>query len=244
MNYSFGQIVRSVAREVLSKCRILCGVAIVENAYDETAKIAAVASTEIEEREKELLKLARGWMPRLPFDRADLIFIDEMGKNISGTGMDTNVIGRKYNDHVAAPDEFPKIKRIAVRSLTPDTHGNATGIGMAEFCKCLVLKQIDVRKTRINCLTGGHPTAAMIPIDYVTDAEILDSALSTIGLIDPPDARVLWIKNTLQVAEVECSLAYYEEAKQRKDLTIVIPPREMPLDASGNLPARISDLKS
>jgi hypothetical protein len=101
MNYSFGQIVRSVAREVLARCRIVAGVAIVENGYDETAKIAAVAPQEFEEREKELLKLAKQWMPRCRSHVVDLLLIDEIGKNISGTGMDTNVVGRKYNDHVA-----------------------------------------------------------------------------------------------------------------------------------------------
>ncbi|HTN73999.1 MAG TPA: lactate racemase domain-containing protein, partial [Pirellulaceae bacterium] len=135
MNYSFGQILRSVAREVLSRCRIVAGVAIVENAYDETAQIAAVAPEDFEEREKALLKLAREWLPRLPFSTADILLIDEIGKNISGTGMDTNVIGRKYNDHVAWPDEYPKIKRVVVRGLTPQTHGNATGIGISEFCR-------------------------------------------------------------------------------------------------------------
>jgi hypothetical protein len=151
--------------------------------------------------------------------------------------MDTNVIGRKYNDHVAWPDEYPKIKRIGVRGLTPETHGNATGIGISEFCRSRVVREMDQKITRINCLTGGHPTAAMLPLDYETDREMLDAMLPTIGLTAPQDARLMWIQNTLHVAELECSLAYYEEAKRRRDLTIVIPPRPLPLDAAGNLPA-------
>ncbi|MDP6467585.1 MAG: lactate racemase domain-containing protein, partial [Pirellulaceae bacterium] len=115
---SFGQIVRSVAREVLSKCRIAAGLAIIENGYDETAKIAAVAPSDFEEREKELLVEAKQWMPRLPFKTADLLLIDEIGKNISGTGMDTNIVGRKYRDHIAREDEFPKVRYIAIRGLT------------------------------------------------------------------------------------------------------------------------------
>src|SRR5690606_40163739 len=91
--------------------------------------------------------------------------------------------------------------------------------------------------TRINCLTGGHPTAAMIPLDYPTDREMLDHAFPTIGLVDPPDARLMWIRNTLDVAEVECSRAYYEEAKQRADLEVLIEPRPLPLDEHGFLPA-------
>jgi hypothetical protein len=239
INYNFGQIVRSVGKEVLTHCRIVAGVGIVENAYDETAKIAALHPQEFTTGEPELLKLAREWLPRLPFKNADALLIDEMGKNISGTGMDTNVIGRKYNDHVAAPEEYPKVKRLIVRSLTPDTHGNATGLGMAEFCRSRVLRQMDQKITRINCLTGGHPTAAMIPLDYESDREILDAMFPTIGMTPPEEIKLMWIHNTLHVAELECSAAYYEEARQRKDLEVVIPPRPMPFDAAGNLPDQV-----
>ncbi|MFT5523095.1 MAG: hypothetical protein ACI9HK_001039, partial [Pirellulaceae bacterium] len=197
MNYSFGQILRSVGREVLSRCGIVAGLAIVENSYDDTGKIAAVAPEEFEERESELLVLAKQWMPRLPFDAADILIIEEIGKNISGSGMDTNIVGRKASDHKAGDDEFPKIMRIIVRGLTPETHGNATGIGMAEFCRSDVVEQMDVDITRINCLTGGHPTAAMIPVHYPTDREILDAALPTIGLTEAPDAKLMWIQDTL-----------------------------------------------
>ncbi len=236
INYSFGQIVRSVAREVLERCRIVGGLAIVENGYDETARIAAVPPIEFEQRESELLRLARQWMPKLPFPTADILIVDEMGKNISGTGMDTNVVGRKYNDRVAAPDEYPKVRRIIVRGLTHETHGNATGIGIAEFCLSRLLKQMDVHATRTNCLTGGHPSAAMLPLDYPTDREALTAALPTIGLTEPADARLMWIRNTLDVAEVECSAAYLEEAHGRSDLTVVCDPRPLPLDDEGMLP--------
>lgn len=237
IDYSFGQILRSVAREVLARCRVVGGLAIVENAYDETALVEAVSPERFEEREPELLKLARQWLPKLPFKVADLLLIDEIGKNISGTGMDTNVIGRKYNDHAAREDEWPKVRRIAVRGLTKETYGNATGIGIAEFCRTCVVEAMDVRATRINCLTGGHPTAAMLPLDYATDREIFDAALPTIGLKDPPQARVQWIRNTLDVREVECSEAYWEEAQGRSDLEVVAGPRPLPWDDAGNLPA-------
>ena len=235
MNYSFGQIVRSVAREVLSKCRVVAGLGIVENAYDQTALIRAVAPQEFEDREKELLVLAKEWIPRLPFKTADILLIDEIGKNISGTGMDTNVIGRKYNDHAAAADEWPKVKRIVVRGLTEATHGNATGIGIAEFCRSRVVRDMNAKITRINCLTGGHPVAAMLPLDYESDREILDVALPTIGLTEPPAAQLMWIHNTLEVIELECSAAYLSEARERKDLTILCDPRPMAFDAEGNL---------
>lgn len=235
-DYSFGQIVRSVAREVLSKCRIVAGVGIVENGYDETAKIQAVAPHEFEDREKELLVLAKKWLPSLPFKTADLLLIDEIGKNISGTGMDTNVVGRKYLDHVAAEHEWPKIRTIIIRGLTPETHGNATGIGLAEFALTRAIDAIDIPITRTNCLTGGHATGAMIPIHYASDREVLDVSLPIIGLTEPVDAKLMWIHNTLDVAEVECSAAYLDEARERTDLEIVSDVRPLPFDASGVLP--------
>lgn len=241
-DFNFGQIVRSVAREVLAKCGIVAGLAIVENSYDETARIEAIAPENFEEREKELLLLAKKWMPKLPFDAADILVLDEIGKDISGSGMDTNVVGRKYHDHQAAEGETPRIKNIVVRGLTPATHGNASGIGMAEFCRTRLVQEMDARITRINCITGGHSTGAMVPLDYETDREILDVALVSIGLTEPPDARFLWARNTLDVAEVICSDTYLQEAQQRDDLEVLSEPQPMPFGEDGNLP-QIAELE-
>jgi len=235
-DYSFGQIIRSVAGEVLAKCRILAGVAIVENAHDQTARIEAVLPEDFETREKELLVLAKKWLPRLPFRYVDVLLIDKMGKNISGVGFDANVVGRKFDDHKAVDGEFPKVKRIAVRGLTKETHGNAVGIGMAEFCKSQLLREMDVQAVRLNALISGHISAGLIPLDYETDREMLEAALGTIGLAEPPDAKLLWIANTLHLEEMECSTAYREEARQRDDLEILTEPRDLPFDAEGNLP--------
>lgn len=229
-------IARSVAREVLAKCQIVAGVAIVENGYDETAKIAAVAPDDFEEREKELLVMAKGWMPKLPFKHCDLLFIDEIGKNISGSGLDTNVVGRKYLDHAAREDEFPKVRNIAIRGLTEATHGNATGIGLVEFALTRAVDAMDAHVTRTNCLTGGHATGAMIPVYYDTDREILDAALPQCGLTDAPNTKLMWIANTLEVAELECSSAYLDEARARDDLEILTDPRPLPLNDNGLLP--------
>ncbi|HPM81385.1 MAG TPA: lactate racemase domain-containing protein [Candidatus Anammoximicrobium sp.] len=242
MDYSFDQIIRSVAREVLSRCRVVAGVAIVENSYDETAKIAAVRPEEFETREKELLVLAKKWLPRLPFDRADILLIDELGKDISGTGMDTNVVGRKFAVHEPGPGEKPEIRYIAVRGLTAKTRGNATGLGLAEFCRSRVLRERDVNMTRINSCTGGDVCAAMTPLDYETDREILDVALPLIGLTEPRDAKLIWIRDTLHVEEVACSVAYLAEARQRPDLEVLSPPVPLPWNAAGNLPDRVSSV--
>ena len=234
-DFSFDLIVRSVAREVLQKCRVVAGLAIVENAYDETALIRAVESAQFESREPELLGLARQWMARLPFDAVDVLLIDRMGKNISGVGFDPNVVGRKFNDHQAVAGETPKVKRICLRSLTPESHGNAIGLGMAEFCRTQLLRDMDVRKTRVNALTSGHVAAGMTPLDYETDREMLQAALGTVGLVEPRHAQLLWIADTLDLAEVECSAAYLESARGRSDLEIIAEPREMQFDAAGNL---------
>ena len=235
-DYSFAQIVRSVAGRVLESCRIVAGIAIVENGYDETAHIVGVQPQEFETREKELLATAKKLMPRLPFDRVDMLIIDEIGKDISGTGMDTNVVGRKYHAHSAAKNEFPKVKQIFIRGLTEATHGNASGIGLAEFCSRRALEQTDQEKTRINCLTAGHISAAMMPLDFPSDRAVLDAALPIMGLTEPAETKILWIRNTLDLSEVECSAAYLTEAQDRKDLTIESDLREMPFDSNGNLP--------
>jgi hypothetical protein len=207
----------------------------VENGYDQTAKILAVAPNEFEQREKELLRLAKQWMPRLPFRTAHILLVDEIGKNISGTGIDTNVVGRKHLLHQAAEDEYPKIRCIVVRGLTEATDGNATGIGLVEFCRTRVIDEMDIPITWTNCLTAGRPMGAMIPLHFPTDREILDAAAPMIGLTEQPSAELMWIRNTLDVAEVECSTAYLQQARSRPDLEIVVDPRPLPFDAEGNL---------
>jgi hypothetical protein len=235
-DYSFDEILRGVVAEVLARCPVRAGLAVVENAFDQTARIEAVLPADFETRERELLELARRWMARLPFERADVLVVDRIGKDVSGTGMDTNVIGRKFDDHRARDDEFPKIRSIAVRGLTPQTHGNAVGLGMAEFCRTQILHQTDFEATRLNALTAGHPTAAMLPLDYPTDRRMLEAAMIPIGLVEPEDARLLWIADTLALAELECSTAYLEEAGRRDGLEILSDPRELPFNAAGNLP--------
>ncbi len=118
----------------------MAGLAIVENAYDETAHIEVVAPDEFEVRERALLRQARQWLPKLPFDRADVLLIDEIGKDVSGAGLDTNVVGRKYLEHASRDDEFPKIKYIVVRGLTPalgwQRHRNRAGRVLPQSASC------------------------------------------------------------------------------------------------------------
>ncbi|HEY2250395.1 MAG TPA: lactate racemase domain-containing protein [Planctomycetaceae bacterium] len=234
-DYSWLEIVKAVADSVLRKCKVVCGVGIVENAYDETALVAAVPPRDFLKREAELLELAKQWMPRLPFPKVDLLVIDELGKNISGSGMDTNVIGRKYNDHRATELDKVSVKTIFVRGLTEATHGNACGIGLAEFTNDRTIAAVNRRITAINSITGGHAPAASLPISFETDRDVLDAALSTIGLTEPENARVLHISNTLLLAELLASEAYLPLIESRDDLEVIEEPRDMEFDEEGNL---------
>ena len=234
-DFSFGQIVRSVASVVLDRCSILAGVAIVENSYCRTAKIEAVTPDRFEEREKALLLKAKEWAARLPFRMADVLLIDEVGKNISGTGFDLSITGRRNLVHQSSEDEYPKVRMIALRDLTAETHGNAEGMGLAEFCRKRVLEKVDLEVTRINGLTSGHFTGSMIPIDFATDAKLLEAMLAQIGLTEPPDAKLIWIRNTVDLAEVECSEVYLDEAMERDDLELLTDPRPLEFDSNGNL---------
>ena len=236
VHYSFDRIIRSVGQTVIDKCGVLLGLGLVENQYDKTALIKGVDADEFVEREKELLVLAKKWMPRLPFDQIDLLIVDEIGKNISGAGMDTNVVGRKFHDNHAAEKEYPKVTRILVRGLTEETHGNASGIGTAEYAHKRAIEEMNREITYINCMTGNHPSGAHIPLYFDTDRICIDKALETVGLVEPENAKVLRIHNTLELGELLVSEAYRAEIEQRDDLDIVGEATDMPFDANGDLP--------
>ncbi len=238
VHYSFDRIIRSVGQTVIDQCGVLLGLGIVENQYDKTALLKGVAPEEFAEREKELLVLAKKWMPRLPFDQVDLLIVDEIGKDISGAGMDTNIVGRKFHDNHAAEKEYPKVTRILVRGLTPETHGNASGIGTAEYAHKRAVEEMDREMTYINCMTGNHPSGAHIPLYFDTDRICIEKALQTVGLRAPGEERILRIHNTLDLGELLISEVYLPEIEKRDDLSIVAEAREMEFDANGDLPLR------
>lgn len=235
LDNSFPEILASVAERVLQVCHVVGGLAIIENCEDETALLEAVAPQDFATREPELLKLANRWLPRLPFPECDLLIVDRIGKNISGVGMDANVVGRKYLDHQGTDRDLARCRRILVRALTDETHGNATGIGMAEFTTQRCVDQIDPVVTRINCITGLHPEAAMIPITLATDAEAVETALQTIGLIEPENARVIQISDTLHLTRVRVSEACFDDVRNSTHLSFAGDPMDFPVDASGTL---------
>jgi hypothetical protein len=238
IQYGFAKIIVDAGREVIRKAPVLCGIGVVENGYDETAIISAIAPREMEARERELLAIAKEMMPRLPFNEIDLLIVDEMGKNISGTGMDPNVTGR--NRDILGIFPTPVIpKRLFVRDLTPDSNGNATGIGLADLTTKRLVDQINYQATYMNCITGISLEKAAVPMFFETDRECIQTALGSVGLTPPEKSRIVRIKNTLHVDEVEVSEIYAEEFGRRKDLEVLEGPHPMVFDDRGNLPALV-----
>src|SRR5215467_122831 len=236
INHGYEKVITSVGREMLAKARIGFGLGIVENGYDETARIEAFNAAELEQGERRLLKDAREWMARLPFSPIDVLIVEEVGKNISGSGMDTNVIGRPTNPHEPFPAD-PKILWIVALDLTDESYGNATGIGNADFASRRLVDKIDMKPTLINCITACAPNGAKVPATYDTDREAIETALSCIGLTPLEKARVIRIKNTLVLGEIEVSEALMAEATRRNDLTPLGPPTSLPFDVAGRLRA-------
>jgi hypothetical protein len=230
-------VVRSVSRVLRSQAPVSFGVALVENAYDETALIEAAPPEEFEPREEELLAQARRWLARLPWSQADLLIVDEIGKDISGSGMDTNVVGRKRAFRGQSEAGQPRMRHIFVRGLTAKTHGNATGIGLADFTTTRLVQAMNYRATVINCLTAGYPEGANIPVYFDTDREVLDAALAIMGTRTPEQGRVMRIRNTLALEEILASEACLEAPVQETEFTVLSEPVEMAFEREGNLAA-------
>ena len=170
--------------------------------------------------DERLLRDARKWMPRLPFSPIDVLVVEEMGKNISGPGMDTNVIGRHNTRHEPFPHE-QKVLWLVVLNLTDESGGNAVGIGMADLTTRRLAEKIDWKKTAINALTSCAPNAAKLPLVFDSDEEAIGNALKCIGLTEPEQARVVRIRNTLRLGEIDCSEAFLPDIGKRADLELL-----------------------
>lgn len=234
-DYSLNGLAPTIVKMILDRMPVTFGLAIVEDAFENTSHVEAVSAADLLTREPELLELAKSRMPRLPFDRTELLIVDRIGKEISGTGMDTNVIGRKSNDKAAAADEYPKIRQIYIRSLTDKTAGNACGIGIAEYCHRRVVQAMNVDVTRINCITSAHPSAGAIPLTFDSDREVLEAAVSQVSSDRVDSVKWMWIRDTLNLDEVACSQGCYEAALQRPDLQILEEPTPLRFDDRGDL---------
>jgi len=235
----YERVLRSLAKAILKSASVVGGIAIVENQFHDTARIQALRPSEMEQGEEGLFTEATRLMPRLPFDDVDLLIVDRMGKNISGAGLDPNVTGRwvhGYSSMLNQPGPSkPLVRRLFVRELTPETHGNAIGIGMADLTTTRLVQSIDRRVTAINALTALTPNCAKIPIYFDTDQEAIERAFDSIGAREASEIKVVRIADTLSLGEVEVSAAYSGDLPKRRDLKPTGQPQSMRFDAEGNL---------
>ena len=232
-------LVPQAARLVCQKAPVLFGLAVLENAHHQSAQIAALAPHDIAgAREAELLRIAYQWMPRLPFHAIDVLVVEEMGKNISGVGMDTKVIGR-IKVHGVPDQAACAIAAIAVLRLTPASHGNAAGIGLADVTTRRLLEQIDFETTYLNCITSGITAIqrAALPVVAPNEKAAIETALRVCGRPDPSQARLARIKNTLSLDEMDISPGLLAEALPGSTLTPIGAPFALQFDAQGSLVA-------
>ena len=221
-------------RIILREAPIALGVAILENAYEQTAKVVAVEPDELAAVEPELLDEARELMPRIPVDRIDVLIVERIGKNISGTGMDPNIIGRIWLEGIEEPDS-PRVERIVVLDLTPETHGNANGIGLADVTTRRLVDDIDFKATYANAMTSTFLNRAYIPIVGENDREAIEIALDTSGNGGNPDARVMRIRSTLELEHIRASESLLQELSGIPEVEVSGEPAEMDFDGEGNL---------
>ena len=229
----YAEIFPSVGKTVLETGHILFGLGIAENGYDETAKVQALLPKDFWEGEKALLRESKTWMAKLPFERIDLLIVDEMGKDVSGAGMDPNVIGRPSVQKVP---EYPKVQRLFVRDVTPACDGNAIGVGMADYTTKRLVDKINYKAMHMNAITSGVTEAAKVPMAFETDREAVQVALGMIGLTPPEQATVVRIKNTLLLVEMDVSEALLPQVKAHERLSIVSGPAPLTFDTKGSLP--------
>jgi hypothetical protein len=235
LTYGYPKVILSIARKVMQQANILFGVGIVENGYGQTAKIGICSRQKIEEQEMVLLKLAKDLSPTLPFDTADILVIDEMGKDISGTGFDTKVVGRIGLPLVTRDPESPEIKRIMVCDLTEGSEGNAVGVGIADIITRRLFEKIDQEALDMNTITGVCPEMGKIPLTLGNDQEALDVIIRCVGLVPVEKLKIMRIKNTSHLSEVDVSEGYLADMEQRADLEIIKAKHAMEFDAAGNL---------
>jgi hypothetical protein len=218
--------------KVFESGKVLFGVAIVENAYEETAMIEAIPPERVVEREAELLEESAKLMPGLPVSGMDVLFVDELGKNFSGTGMDTNVVGRFRILGVEEP-ESPEAKYLIVSDVSEASHGNALGVGLADFTTQRLFEKIDYEAMNQNVLTSTFPERAKIPMVLASDREALKAAIRCNWGVEPEDTRFVRIPNTLHLRYAYLSENLLEEALANGNVEVVEEAAELEFDEDG-----------
>ena len=226
-------VIRTVGRQVLKSGKILGGLAILEDAYHNTAKIDAVPVEVMEAREEENLTLVKSWMARIPF-HADFLILDEIGKNISGAGMDTKVANRGVNGEYNPWPNTPRFERIFVRNLSELTYNSGVGLGMADVVTNRLVNRIDWTPTRINSLTANTPAAIRIPVHYASDRECIENFAPTVGRLDLNDVTFAWIRNTMELTRIGLSEHFRSRVEADPNLKIEATV-DFDFDGEGNL---------
>jgi hypothetical protein len=219
-------------KKVFESGKVLFGIGIVENAYEETAMVEAIPPERVVEREAELLKESAKLMPKLPVSDMDVLFVDELGKNFSGTGMDTNVVGRFRILGVEDP-ESPEAKYLIVSDVSEASHGNALGVGLADFTTQRLFEKIDYEAMYQNVLTSTFPERAKIPMILASDREALEAAIRCNWGIEPEDTRFVRIPNTLHLRYAYLSENLLDEAIANGNVEVVGDAAEMEFDEDG-----------
>lgn len=231
--------IRQFADVILRNLRVLCGIAILEDQHHQTAELRVLGPDAIVSEEPVLLERARSLMPSLPLDEIDLLIIDQIGKEISGTGMDTNIIGRDIAGYSTSLQHFdeprPHISRIFVRDLSLATNGNGIGIGLADFTTDRAIKALDLRSMYINATTSIGLHAAKIPIHFPNDREAIHEALASLASPHPEAIRIVRILNTLSLERVQVSEGCVEEFQNRPRINTIGTAHAMYFDQAGNL---------
>lgn len=219
-SYGLTETIPQAAQKILKKAPVLFGIAVVENALDKTEIIEAIKADEIAEREPALLKKAKSYMPRIPFSKLDLLIVHEMGKSISGTGMDTNVLGRFKVRGVEEP-KLPDYKKIAVLNLRDDSYGNALGVGLADLTTKKLVESIDYEAMYANVIPTSFLERGKIPVTMEDDMKLVKTALRTIGPVKTEDARIAVVKNTMELEEFYVSESLAEEVEENENLDFI-----------------------
>lgn len=228
--YSFkymAEHVPEMAKISLTKAPIIFGLATIENAYDKPAKIVAVPAEELEEAEPGLLLEAKSLMPKIHFDSMDVLIVNELGKDISGDGMDPNITGNFATPYATGG---PDVKRTVVLGLTEKTHGNANGIGMADMTTKAVMNEIEWEKGYANALTSTVTDVVKLPMFLDTQELAVKAAIKTCNAFDLNKVRVVRIQNTLEIGEIWISESMMEEALKNKNIEVLSEPEELALD--------------
>ena len=241
LDFGYEKTISEVGAYIINHLPVAFAVATVENYYHQTAHCQAMLPDEIAAGEKKLLQLAKTSLGKLPFDKIDVLIVDEMGKNISGAGMDTNVIGRIHVFGQKEPEK-PVIKRIVVLDVTAESHGMATGIGLADFTTKKLVDQLDLWASYFNCITAQAPEKGKIPIYFATEQESIGAALTCIGVTRPENARVVHIRNTNEMEMMEVSESLIDEVRDIPNLELLAEATPMQFDAGGNI-RRVKEMK-